>query len=63
MAAEMAAQGDMMIGIDGETGKLCNVKEAGILDSYAVKQQVFPVAPTALLRADSCRILDPHDLH
>ena len=30
-----------MIGIDGETGKLVDMKEAGILDSFAVKQQVF----------------------
>merc|ERR1712078_559897 len=49
------AQGEMMIGIDGETGKLINVKEAGILDSYAVKQQVMRAAietAAMLLRID-----------
>jgi T-complex protein 1 subunit gamma len=49
------AQGDMMIGIDGETGKLINTKEAGILDSYAVKQQVMRAAietAAMLLRID-----------
>ena len=49
------AQGDMMIGIDGETGKLVNCKEAGILDSYAVKQQVMRASietAAMLLRID-----------
>jgi T-complex protein 1 subunit gamma len=49
------AQGDMMMGIDGETGKLINVKEAGILDSYAVKQQVMRASietAAMLLRID-----------
>merc|ERR1712070_1111464 len=49
------AQGDMMIGIDGETGKLINTKEAGILDSYAVKQQVMRASietAAMLLRID-----------
>merc|ERR1712182_198631 len=49
------AQGDMMIGIDGETGKLVNVKEAGILDSFAVKQQVMRASietAAMLLRID-----------
>merc|ERR1712118_73296 len=49
------APGDIMIGIDGETGKLVNAKEAGILDSYAVKQQVMRAAietAAMLLRID-----------
>merc|ERR1712100_400390 len=49
------AQGDVMIGIDGETGKLINTKEAGILDSYAVKQQVMRASietAAMLLRID-----------
>merc|ERR1712093_654615 len=49
------AQGDVMMGIDGETGKLINTKEAGILDSYAVKQQVMRAAietAAVLLRID-----------
>merc|ERR1719387_408440 len=49
------AQGDIMCGIDGETGKLINVKEAGILDGYAVKQQVMRAAietAAMLLRID-----------
>jgi T-complex protein 1 subunit gamma len=49
------AKGEMMVGIDGETGKLINTKEAGILDSYAVKQQVMRAAietAAMLLRID-----------
>jgi T-complex protein 1 subunit gamma len=49
------AQGDVNIGIDGETGKLINTKDAGILDSYAVKQQVMRAAietAAMLLRID-----------
>merc|ERR1719299_57973 len=49
------AQGGLMIGIDGETGKLINTKEAAILDSYAVKQQVMRASietAAMLLRID-----------
>jgi T-complex protein 1 subunit gamma len=49
------ASGEGMIGIDGETGMLVNVKDAGILDSYAVKQQVMRAAietAAMLLRID-----------
>jgi len=49
------AQGDMMMGIDGETGKLINVEEAAILDSFAVKQQVMRASietAAMLLRID-----------
>merc|ERR1711904_246667 len=49
------AQGDVMMGIDGETGKLINTKEAGILDSYAVKQRVIRASietAAMLLRID-----------
>merc|ERR1712118_365072 len=49
------AQGDMMMGIDGETGKLINVKEAAVLDSFAVKQQVMRASietAAMLLRID-----------
>merc|ERR1719146_7118 len=49
------AQGGLMIGIDGETGKLVNAKEAAILDSYAVKQQVMRASietAAMLLRID-----------
>merc|ERR1711937_1063672 len=44
-----------MMGIDGETGKIVNVKDAGILDSYAVKQQVMRASietAAMLLRID-----------
>jgi T-complex protein 1 subunit gamma len=49
------ANGETNIGIDGETGKLINVKEAAILDSYAVKQQVMRASietAAMLLRID-----------
>merc|ERR1712182_202732 len=49
------AQGGLMIGIDGETGKLVDMKEAGILDSFAVKQQVMRASietAAMLLRID-----------
>jgi chaperonin GroEL (HSP60 family) len=48
-------QGGLMIGIDGETGKLVDMKEAGILDSFAVKQQVMRASietAAMLLRID-----------
>merc|ERR1712182_67200 len=49
------AQGGLMIGIDGETGKLVDMKEAGILDSFAVKQRVMRASietAAMLLRID-----------
>jgi len=50
-----AQVGGLMIGIDGETGKLVDMKEAGILDSFAVKQQVMRASietAAMLLRID-----------
>jgi T-complex protein 1 subunit gamma len=49
------ASGEQYIGLDGETGLLTNTKDAGILDSYAVKQQVLRAAietAAMLLRID-----------
>eukprot|EP00918_Siedleckia_nematoides_P099002 GHVU01216632.1.p1 GENE.GHVU01216632.1~~GHVU01216632.1.p1 ORF type:complete len:553 (+),score=146.37 GHVU01216632.1:1049-2707(+) len=49
------AQGEKFVGIDGETGEVCDVSKRGIWDTYAVKAQVCKTAIQAasmLLRID-----------
>mmetsp|Transcript_58166 Transcript_58166/g.100975 ORF Transcript_58166/g.100975 Transcript_58166/m.100975 type:complete len:555 (+) Transcript_58166:122-1786(+) len=55
LRARHAAQGGLNWGINGHTGKVADVKELGIIDTFAVKQQTLRTAIEAaamLLRID-----------
>lgn len=55
LRARHAVVGKAHFGIDGKTGKVADVKELGIFDTFAVKQQTLRTAIEAaamLLRID-----------